>query len=184
VVPIKDIKTFIRAIRVLADRMPEVQGWIVGPADEDPAYAAECRALAESLNVGDKVLFLGMRNVAEILPQTGIMVLSSISEGLPLVILEAYAAGVPVVSTDVGSCSQLIYGHEEEDRMLGSSGAVVGINDPKALADAALELLQSPERWRVARDAAIARVHRFYTKERMVSAYRKLYEKGVQGWRA
>ena len=182
VVPIKDIKTFIRAIRVLADRMPHVQGWIVGPSDEDPSYAAECRALAESLSVGDKVIFTGMRNVAEILPQTGIMVLSSISEGLPLVILEAYAAGVPVVATDVGSCSQLVYGHEEEDRLLGSSGAVVGINDPKALAEAALELLQSPERWRAARDAAIARVHRFYTKELMVSAYRELYEKGVQGW--
>jgi glycosyltransferase involved in cell wall biosynthesis len=183
VVPIKDIKTFIRAIRVLADRVPEIQGWIVGPDDEDPSYAAECRALAESLKLGDRVIFTGMKNVAEILPQTGIMVLSSISEGLPLVILEAFAAGVPVVATDVGSCSQLVYGHEEEDRRLGSAGAVVGINDPKALAEAALELLLSPERWRAARDAAIARVGRFYTKELMVSAYRTLYEKGVRDWR-
>jgi glycosyltransferase involved in cell wall biosynthesis len=76
-----------------------------------------------------------------------------------------------------------VYGHEEEDRLLGSAGAVVGINDPKALAEAALDLLLSPERWRAARDAAIARVGRFYTKERMVSAYRTLYEKGVSDWR-
>jgi glycosyltransferase involved in cell wall biosynthesis len=89
---------------------------------------------------------------------------------------------VPVVATDVGSCSQLVYGYDEEDRRLGSAGAIVGINDPKALADAALELLLSPERWRAARDAAITRVERFYTKERMILAYRELYEKGVRGW--
>ena len=184
VVTIKDIKTFIRSVRILADSVPGVEGWIVGPADEDAAYEIECRALAESLNVSDRIKFTGMRDVREILPQTGILVLSSISEGLPLVVLEAFAAGVPAVTTDVGACRQLVYGVGDKDRSLGSAGEVVGINDPKALADAAKLLLLSPERWRAARDAAVSRVRQFYTKEQMFSAYREIYEKGVVGWQA
>lgn len=184
VVPIKDIKTFIRAIRILADRIPEIEGWIVGPSDEDVDYADECRALAESLQVSERVRFMGMRNVEEIYPRSGVVLLSSISEGLPLVVIESFAAGVPVVATDVGACSQLVYGVGPEDRELGAAGAIVGINDPKALAEASCEFLQSPERWKAASDAALRRVRRYYTTGRMVSEYRKLYEKGLQQWQA
>jgi polysaccharide biosynthesis protein PelF len=184
VVPIKDIKTFIRAIRILADRIPEIEGRIVGPADEDVSYADECRALAESLRVSERVRFMGMRNVEEIYPETGVVVLSSISEGLPLVIIEAFAAGLPVVATDVGACSRLVYGVDAEDRELGAAGIIVGINDPKAIAEASCELLESPERWNAAAEAALRRVRSYYTTGRMVSEYRKLYEKGLQEWQA
>ena len=82
------------------------------------------------------------------MPQIGLVVLSSISEALPLVILEGYAAGVPTVSTDVGSCRQLVEGLDDEDRALGSSGGVVvPIADPQALADAAIALLNDPAAW-------------------------------------
>jgi len=182
IVPIKDIQTFIRSIRVLSLRIPEIQGWIVGPDDEDPDYALECRGLVESLGVAGQVHFLGFRDVAEILEATGVVVLSSISEGQPLVILEAFAAGVPVVATDVGSCRQLLYGLGEEDAALGAAGEIVGINDPKALAAAAAGLLQSPARWQAARKAGQARVERFYTLPRMLAAYRELYRKGVGQW--
>jgi polysaccharide biosynthesis protein PelF len=70
------------------------------------------------------------------MPKIGLIILSSISEALPLVILEGYAAGVPTVSTDVGSCRQLIEGLDDEDRAIGVSGAVVKIADPQSLADA------------------------------------------------
>jgi glycosyltransferase involved in cell wall biosynthesis len=56
------------------------------------------------------------------------------------VVLEGYAAGVPSISTDVGSCRQLIYGFGPDDEALGAAGRVVGIADPAALADAAVEL--------------------------------------------
>jgi glycosyltransferase involved in cell wall biosynthesis len=49
VVPIKDIKTFIRAMRRVVNQMPEAEGWIAGPEDEDPAYAEECQNLVRSL---------------------------------------------------------------------------------------------------------------------------------------
>ena len=94
VVPIKDVKTFLRAMRTLANLMPEAQGWIAGPEDEDPEYAAECRALIHSLQLDDHVRFLGFQKIADLLPKVGVIVLSSISEALPLVLLEGFAAGV------------------------------------------------------------------------------------------
>ena len=95
VVPIKDIKTFMRAMRSVRARLPGAEGWVVGPGEEDPAYFAECQALAEALGLTDTVRFLGFRNVDEVLPQTAVLVLSSISEALPLTLLEGFAAGVP-----------------------------------------------------------------------------------------
>ena len=175
VVPIKDVKTFIRAMRRVLNQMPEAEGWIAGPEDEDPGYAEECRNLAESLGVAERVKFLGFRKVEELLPKIGLTILSSISEALPLVILEGYAAGVPAVSTDVGSCRQLIEGLDAEDRALGHSGAVVNIADPQALADAALSLLADPAAWRSASAAGIARVERYYTDDRMFAHYRRVY---------
>ena len=178
VVPIKDVKTFIRAMRVVVNRLPAAEGWIAGPEDEDPEYAEECRALAASLGVAEKVKFLGFQKIDALLPKVGLLVLSSISEALPLVVLEGYAAGVPCVATDVGSCRQLVHGLEGEDAALGTSGRVVGIADPAALASAALELLE-PARWRAAQAAGIARVERYYTQDRMFGAYRALYDKAL-----
>ncbi|HQQ69988.1 MAG TPA: GT4 family glycosyltransferase PelF, partial [Alicycliphilus sp.] len=88
VVPIKDIKTFIRAMRRVVNQRPEAQGWIAGPAEEDPAYAEECRNLVRSLGLQQQVRFLGMQRVEDLMPQIGLVVLSSISEALPLVLLE------------------------------------------------------------------------------------------------
>lgn len=178
VVPIKDVKTFIRAMRILLNRMPEAEGWIAGPEDEDPGYARECRELAEGLGLGDRFRFLGFQKIDELMPKIGITVLSSISEALPLVILEGYAAGVPTLATDVGSCRQLVYGLGEEDRALGAAGRVVGIADPQAFAEAAIELLQ-PENWHAAQAAGIARVEKYYADYMMFDRYREVYDKAL-----
>ncbi|MFP3754625.1 MULTISPECIES: GT4 family glycosyltransferase PelF [Cupriavidus] len=175
VVPIKDIKTFIRAMLTVVREYPDAEGWIAGPEDEDPEYAQECRSLAESLGLGKKVKFLGFQKIDELLPKVGVLILSSISEALPLVVLEGFAAGVPCVTTDVGSCRELIFGLPGEDAALGAAGGVVRIADPAALAGAALELLTDPPRWQAAQAAGIARVERYYTQEQMVGSYRTLY---------
>ncbi|MBV8247635.1 MAG: GT4 family glycosyltransferase PelF [Comamonas sp.] len=180
VVPIKDIKTFIRAMRRVVNHLPEAQALIAGPTAEDPAYVEECRNLVDSLGLQAQVHFLGMQKIDELLPRVGLVVLSSISEALPLVLLEAQAAGVPVVSTDVGSCRQLIEGLEPEDWALGSCGRVVGIADPAALADAALELLKSPEAWQAASAAGIARVERYYSDHLLFDRYRQVYDRAMQ----
>ena len=179
VVPIKDIKTFIRAMRRVVNQRPDAQGWIAGPAEEDPAYAEECRNLVRSLGLQEQVKFLGMQRVEDLMPQIGLVVLSSISEALPLVLLEGYAAGVPVVSTDVGSCRQLIEGLDEADRALGASGMVVPIAEPQLLADAALQLLGDSARWQAASRAGIARVERYYTDTLMFDRYRQVYDRAL-----
>ncbi len=180
VVPIKDVKTFIRAMRVLVNRMPDVEGWIAGPLDEDPAYADECRGLIEALALRARVKLLGMQTMTEVLPKVGLVVLSSISEALPLSILEAFAAGIPVVTTDVGSCAELIYGATPEDRALGAAGEVVGIANPQALAEAAVSLLTDPDGWERAAQTAIARVERYYSDRIMFDRYRILYQRALE----
>lgn len=179
VVPIKDIKTFIRAMREVLDQMPEVEAWIAGSEDEDPGYAKECHQIVESLGVGDKVKFLGFQKIDDLMPQIGLVVLSSISEAMPLVLLEGLAAGVPAVATDVGSCRQLLYGLDEEDKALGAAGEIVGMADPDALAQAVIGLFKDTARWKSAQAAGIARVEAYYTQDMMFAKYRALYEKSL-----
>lgn len=177
VVPIKDIKTYIRSIGFLKEKIPNVEGWIVGPEEEEPEYAAECHSLVKQLGLQNHVKFLGFQNINDILPKMSLMTLSSISEGQPLVILEGYAAGVPVLSTDVGSCRELVEGRTEEDRALGSAGSIVPIANPRALADAAADLLADEARWYQAQKSAIARVELLYGEQTFLDNYKDLYQK-------
>lgn len=176
VVPRKDVKTFIRAMLTVVRHCPDAQGWIAGPEDEDPEYARECRALVRSLGLAGHVRFVGARPIDELLPQVGMLVLSSISEALPLPVLQAFAAGVPCVVTDVGACRELIDGVGDEDMALGAAGAVVRIGDAAALAREAVALLGDGERWRAAQRAAIVRAERYYTQHATVASYRQLYQ--------
>ncbi|MBN4666479.1 GT4 family glycosyltransferase PelF [Pandoraea nosoerga] len=175
VVPVKDIKTFLRAVFIAYRARPDVQAWIVGPDTEDPAYAQECRDLAASLGMEFQVRFMGYRAVESVLPQIGVLALSSVSEALPLVMLEAAAAGVPVVATDVGACRQVIEGQGAEDRALGRAGRVVPMADPEALAAAIVDVLE-PAEWHAARQAGMTRVARYYRLDMMCDAYRSLYQ--------
>lgn len=184
VVPIKDIKTFVRCMKTVCDEIPEAEAWIAGPEDEDPAYALECRSIAISLGLEDRVKFLGFQKIDELLPKVGIGVLSSISEALPLVLLEGFAAGVPAVATDVGSCQQLIFGLDEEDKALGASGDVVRIADPEALGMAIANLLKDPEKWRAAQKAGIERVEKYYTQDMMFAKYKAIYDDALAEGRA
>lgn len=177
IVPIKDIKTFIRAIGVLAVKLPEVQGWLIGPEEEDPSYVAECKALVQSLRLENRIRFLGFQSVEVVLPQLGLLVLTSISEAFPLVIGESHASGLPVLATDVGACRDLIDGKEPADRALGRAGDLVPISDPDALARAAFTLLTDPVRWSAAQQAGIARVERYYQQSRVIESYREIYQR-------
>jgi glycosyltransferase involved in cell wall biosynthesis len=177
VVSIKDIKTFIRAIRVTANVIPDVEAWIVGPDDEELEYAEECRDLIEILDLKKNMKFLGFQNIADILPKSGLQTLTSISEGMPLVILEGFAAGVPCVSTDVGSCKELLYGGEQEgDKELGKAGVICQIGNVGELSSAYIELLSNEKKWHEAQAVALERVERFYTQDIFLDNYRKVYQ--------
>jgi glycosyltransferase involved in cell wall biosynthesis len=175
VVPIKDVKTFIQAMKAVVARFPEAEGWIVGPTSEDESYAAECMQLAATLGLEQRVRFVGFRPPEEVLPRLGLLVLTSISEALPLVVLEAFASGLPVLTTDVGACRELVAGRTREDRGLGAAGAVVPIANPYATARAATALLRHPARWAAAQRAAVRRVETYYTESQAIEEYRRIY---------
>jgi glycosyltransferase involved in cell wall biosynthesis len=180
VVPIKDIRGFIRAMRGVVAAIPDAEGWIVGPEDEDKDYARDCHELVNSLGLNEKVKFLGFQKPDEIFPKMGLTVLTSISEALPLVLLESFASGVPVVSTDVGSCRELIEGRLPEDRALGAAGAVVPIAAPLEAAAAMVKLLKDPAAWWRAREAGLQRVRQYYTRDQMFAAYRGVYKTALE----
>jgi glycosyltransferase involved in cell wall biosynthesis len=181
VVPIKDIKTFIRAMREVVVAIPEAEAWIVGPEDEDRRYAEECRALARTLGLEDAVRFLGFRPAEEVLPKLGVAVLTSISEALPLFVLEAFAAGVPVVASDVGCCRELIEGRgEAAGDVPGRAGEITGIASPEETAQAVIRLLRDPQAWSQAREVAAARVKALYGRARMLTAYHEIYDVALE----
>jgi glycosyltransferase involved in cell wall biosynthesis len=183
VVPIKDVKTFIQAMKAVVARCPEAQGWIVGPTSEDESYAAECRELSATLGLERHVRFVGFRPPGEVLPGLGLLVLTSVSEALPLVVLEAFASGLPVLTTDVGACRELVLGRTREDRALGAAGAVVPIADPEATARAALALLRDRARWAAAQEAAVRRVETYYTERQVIEEYQRIYRE-ASAWPA
>src|SRR5581483_346526 len=124
VVPIKDVKTFIRACGLLQQQIIELEALVMGPLDEDKEYAEECREYARQQGLESTITFTGKVNVLDYLGRIDVIVLTSISEGQPLVILEAGAAGIPSVATDVGACREIIMGREDEQPALGQGGVV------------------------------------------------------------
>ena len=176
VVPIKDIKTFIRAIKEVQAELPDIEGWIIGPFEEDPQYYKECQLLVSSLDLDKNITFTGMKNIVEILPKLGIVALTSISEAQPLVLLEAMAAGVPVLASDVGSCREIIEGASEEDRALGKAGEVVSIASPSETAQQIITLLENEQTWYQYQQNGLNRVKIYYDESHMFARYDKLYK--------
>ena len=174
VVPIKDVITLIRAIGIARHEV-DLELWMIGPEDEDKAYSTRCHALVKTLGLEERVKFLGPQKVSEMYPQLDVVVLTSLSEGQPLVILEAYAAGLPVVATYVGACRELIEGGDAADRALGPSGIVTRVANPQETAAALVTLARDPElRLKMGR-AGVARVAQRYQLSQVVASYEQLY---------
>jgi len=179
VVPIKDLVTFVRACDI-ALGVVDVEARVIGPSDEDPSYAARCRQLVGRLGRTSHIQFVGPMPPAQIYGDLDLVVLTSFSEGQPLVILEAYAWGVPVVATDVGACREMIEGRGEDDRHIGPSGFVTRVAAPKETAAAIIKLARDVRlRWRMGA-AGHARVTAFYQRGDMLARYRALYRSLIE----
>jgi glycosyltransferase involved in cell wall biosynthesis len=177
VVPIKDVRAFLQAARILHERGPAIRFWILGPTDEDPDYYQDCEILTGMLGLQGVVSFLGKVDVAEYYGRIDCLVLTSVSEGQPLAVLEAMACGIPVVSTDVGACRELIEGKTIEDRALGPAGMLTPIGQPDRTADAVLGILKDRGRYRAMASAGRLRVERHYRVSQVSANYLSLYER-------
>jgi glycosyltransferase involved in cell wall biosynthesis len=175
VVPIKDVKTFIAAAQIVREAVPDVCVMVLGPVDEDREYADECRAMIRDMDLEDTVALAGRVNVLEWLPKVQVMVLSSLSEAQPLTVLEAGAAGIPCVTTNVGSCREILHGMPDEDPACGIGGIVTDVVAPDQIAQGVIKLLRD-EQLRQQMGANLkARVHHFYSSELSRDAYARLY---------
>lgn len=180
VVPIKDVKSFLRAAATLHQSIPDLRVLILGQTDEDPEYHEECQAMVEYFALQNIVTFTGRVDIEEYLPQIDVLVFSSISEAQPLSILEAGASGIPCVATDVGACSEMLLGKDDEDPKLEPGGVVVPLSNPQALAEGMFKLLTDRDFYRSCSNAMRMRVAKYYNKDDQHSAYKELYAKSIE----
>ncbi len=172
VVPIKDIKTFITMSKIVYDHIKEARFYCIGPTDEDPAYYEDCVRMVESFNLTDVFQFTGRQNVLEYYSFLDVLLLTSVREAQPLVILEAYAAGIPVVSTRVGNVPEML---EYDERFLASS------KDAERLSRNVFYIHAHPDIMQEEVKKNREKVERLYNKNDLYDKYRELYRRlGVE----
>lgn len=172
VAPIKDVKTMIQAFAYAKKRCPKLKLWVMGPYDEEPEYAAECFKMAEQMQISD-IEFTGRINVTDYLGWMDMTLLTSISEGQPLTILESFAAQVPVIATDVGNCKGLLYGEDDD---FGKAGILTHIMNIEEIANAMVYMAENPEERKRMAKAGYKRLIRKYKIEDMKKTYGEIYK--------
>jgi glycosyltransferase involved in cell wall biosynthesis len=162
--PQKDPITFLRALAALRRELPTAAGLVIG----DGPLRGDLEREAARVGLAQHCLFAGVRSdVPALLGAMDVFVLSSVSEGLPFVLLEAMALACPVVATAVNGVTEIV----EPD----VTGVLVPPGDPASIAGAVLDLLQRPDRARALGAAARARVIERFSVERMVQDTERLY---------
>lgn len=175
VVPIKDVEAYIAAAVLVRRAIPDVEVLVIGPTDEDPDYYALCRRRVAEYGLEGCITFTGNVNIVDYLPRIDVLVLTSISEAQPLVLLEAGAARIPCVATDVGSCREIIEGAPDEHPRLGLAGRVAPPMDAEAIGRAVVELMSDDALRRECGETLRRRVERYFTSETSAGRYAALY---------
>ena len=156
--------TLLAAVPQVLERRPDTEFVFVG----DGPLRAELEGQVAGLGLGAHVTFLGeRRDVAALLAESDVFVLPSRSEACPNGILEAMAAGLPIVASRVGGIPELV--------VANSTGILVEPDHPDALAAALVNVLEHPERARALGTAARVRAERYFSFDRMVGAFENLY---------
>jgi sugar transferase (PEP-CTERM/EpsH1 system associated) len=163
--PVKDQAALLRAASALRARDCEVRLAVVG----DGPCREELLTLTHRLGLAQCVCFAGHReDVPRLMPALDVFVLPSLGEGLCNTVLEAMAAGRPVVATNVGGNPECV--------AAGESGLLVPPSDEIALADAIEMYARDPELRRRHGEEGRRRVAREFSFEKAVEAYRRLYD--------
>jgi len=160
----KALDTLVRAVALAKDRVPGLQFWVVGGG----AARGELEALAAGLGVSGDVTFWGQQTkTAPFFSAADAFVMSSISEGLPMSLLQSMSLGTPAILTDVDGMGEVL--------RLTQSGLLVPVGDAAAFAEAIVRLAGDDAlRAELSRRALEAYRTRF-TVETMAAGYMELY---------
>ena len=162
----KGHRYLIEAVSLLVSEHPQLRIAIVG----DGELRHQLEAAVNTAELTDHVIFLGNRNdVPELLSASDSFVLPSLWEGLPMALIEAMAAGLPIIATEVSGTKQVMVA----DR----TGLLVPPGDATALADAIRSLLSDPVQAETMGAAARARVVESFSAARQAQLHRNLYER-------
>jgi glycosyltransferase involved in cell wall biosynthesis len=165
---VKDLETMLRAASIVSNALPSFHLDVVGDGPSRQAL----EVLQRQLGLERHVTFRGATDdVAGTLGDADLFVQSSLSEGISLTLLEAMAAGVPIAATDVGGTPEVVE-H-------GVTGLLVKPQDPGALAEAMLTILQDRDVAERMGNAGRNRVERHFSVQQMAASYEALYEEAV-----
>jgi len=166
---VKGAGYFIEALPLIAREVPEARFLLVGEGAEREGLMAR----ANELGVGDRTIFTGFRtDVDRMYSLIDVSVLTSLSEGLSITILESMSAGLPVVATRVGGNPELV----DE----GVTGLLVPPRDPQSFAEAVVALLRDPARRREMGEAGLRRVREEFSLPMVADRYQALYHEIVR----
>jgi L-malate glycosyltransferase len=162
--PVKDLPTLLAAFRQVATAVPNARLVLIGDGPERHAVAQ----LIADLELTDRVTVTGYRrDVRELLPALDVYVNTSVFEGVSLTILEAMAAGLPVVATRVGGTPEVV--------VHGRTGLLVPPRDPSGVAGAIHDLLRDARQRAALGRAGRSRVEQQFSIDRMVGEYESAY---------
>ncbi|MHA7190185.1 GT4 family glycosyltransferase PelF [Arthrobacter sp. MDT2-16] len=178
VVPIKGLLDLLSSMDILRRHgFPNLHLDVLGPTEHVPEYYEACLAKIESLGLHDHVTVHGTVNVRDMLDQFDLLVLPSYNEGQPIVVLEAMAAGIPTVGTDVGGMRQLIGDelHARDGRTVGPCGELVIAGDVEEMAENIRAVIGNAELYRTYAANARTRVQEFFQMHEIMSSYNEIY---------
>ncbi len=168
--PEKDVSTLVLAAEIAARAWPGFRLEVAG----DGACLPALKRQAGDLGLGAHVAFLGeVRDIPTLLHRAGLFVLPSLTEGISMTLLEAMAAGLPVVATRVGGNPEVVVD--------GETGLLVPAGSPTELAKAMHRLLGDPGQGQRMGRAGRDRVERLFDVRRMVGDYESLYHNLLEG---
>jgi glycosyltransferase involved in cell wall biosynthesis len=161
---VKNLPFLLEAVRNAVHQNAGVQLWVVG----DGTQRASLEQLSQELGLQSNVTFWGQQlEVARFFSAADAFVMSSVSEGLPMSLLQAFSIGLPAIVTDVGGMAEVV--------RLADGGVVVPVTDGKAMTAAILDFAANQERCKELSENAAAAYESHFTLNAMVDAYIGLY---------
>ncbi len=178
VVPIKGLIDLLHSVALLVEwGATNFHLDVLGPTDHTPAYFEKCRSAVRELALEEHVTFHGTVNVRERLGAIDLLVLPSYNEGQPVVVLEAMAAGVPIVGTNVGGMTELTVDHLTTPAGETWTECAVLVNPDyvRGMARALRDVMADRARYAELSRNARGRVEHFFQLSDVTGAYNRLY---------